>query len=124
MRVRSRPTKQSFNLEALSEGTPHINGRRIFSSINGFDRNQNTYLRRDLNQPATSHRARLRPAKSAAVAPLQWIRSLPWRPSSFSVYSGSPEHPDDINSTNAVGDAFRATESQAAIRRFSLPPSR
>ena len=72
-------------------------------AIDGFNRNQDADLRRDLDHEAASHNARLKPAKSAAVAPFQWIRSLPFRPSSSIVHSDAPTACGTIISTNAGG---------------------
>jgi len=50
--------------------TPHNNGRRIFAAIDGLDRYQDPHLGRNLNH-LDSHKARLSPPKSGAVAPFQ-----------------------------------------------------
>src|ERR1700690_989989 len=57
--------------------------QRIYtlSSIDGFNRDQDAQLGRDLDQATVSHSARLSTAKSEVEAPFNWIRSLPWRPS-------------------------------------------
>src|SRR6185369_11041907 len=103
MRVRSRPTKQSFNLEALSEGTPHINGRRIFPAVDRLDRNQDTHMRRDLDQDTASHNAWPHPARSDAETPFNWIRIVPRRPSSSIVHSGTGR---GVRSSTNAGAGF------------------
>ncbi len=47
-----------------------------FSAVNGFDCQQNTELRGDLDQEIISHNARLKLARSAAAA-LHSIRMVP-----------------------------------------------
>ena len=66
---------------------------------------------------------RLSVATSAAVAPFQWIRSLPLRPSS-SIVQSRRSAAGASSSTNVGGIALPDTESAAIIRRFSFPPSR
>jgi len=48
--------------------TPHINGRRIFPPVDRLDGHQDTDLRCDLDQDATSHKTRLRPTRPDTVA--------------------------------------------------------
>ena len=47
-----------------------------FPGINGFDCNQDTELRGDLNHPCVSRQARSRLAKSGGTAAFHWIRIL------------------------------------------------
>ena len=77
---------------------------------------------RDRDQDATSHNARLRPARSAAEAPFNWIRIVPRRPSSSIVHSGT-ETARGVSSSTNVGADFPEV-AFPPISRFSLPPSR
>src|SRR5574341_218249 len=94
------------------------------AAVDRLDRDQDAELRRDLNHEAGSSSARLSSARSAALAPLQWIRILPWRPSSSMVHSSGPVGRGATSSTKAGGMALSTLTPAATIRRFSLPPSR
>src|ERR1700722_3973871 len=75
--------KQAAGKRIGREFLPAQLRQRIYAlpSVDGFNRNQDAQLRRDLNQDADSHKARLSTARSEARAPFNWIRSLPRRPS-------------------------------------------
>jgi hypothetical protein len=75
-------------------------------------------LRSDLDQDAVSHSARLRLARSETEAPFNWIRSLPRRPSTSSVHSGTDCVCGATSSTNAGGAGCRGTSPVVAMRRF------
>src|SRR5579863_2353266 len=75
-------------------------------AVDGFNRNQDAQLRRDLNQDADSHNSRLSVARYEADAFFNWIRSLPRRPSSSRVHSGSGFALGVTSSTNVGGGVF------------------
>ena len=87
-------------------------------SVDGFNRNQDAQLRRDLDQDADSSNSRLSAARSETDAFFSWIRSLPRRPSSSMVHSGSDCGRGATSSTNAAGAGFGDAFEAAAIRRF------
>src|SRR5580692_4744233 len=87
-------------------------------SVYSFDRNQDAQLRRDLDQDADSHNSRLSAARYEAEAFFNWIRSLPWRPSSSMVHSGSGCALGGTSSTNVGGAGFGDTPEVVAMRRF------
>jgi hypothetical protein len=95
-------------------------GQRInaFSSVYGFDRNQDAQLRRDLDQDADSSNSRLNVARYEADAFFSWIRSLPRWPSSSIVHSGSCCGRGATSSTNTGGAGFGDASAAADIRRF------
>src|ERR1017187_1596503 len=66
-------------------------GERIdaLPAIDRFDRNQDAHLRCDLNH-ADSHNDRLSPARSGAVDPFHWMRTLPRGPSNSMTHSVRP----------------------------------
>ena len=118
--------------------TPHIHGRRIFSSMHRFDRHQNLHLGHDLNH-CDSQNARLSPLRSGAVVPFHSMRSLPRRPSNSIKHSDRPTAGDVISSTNAGGavghlrrgptrGTFTTRTFAAGLadrsKRFSLPYSK
>jgi hypothetical protein len=88
------------------------------ASVDGFNRNQDAQLRRDLDQDAASNKARLSAAKSETEAPFNWIRSLPWRPSTSRVHSGTDCVCGATSSTNAGEAGCRRTSPRVATRRF------
>jgi hypothetical protein len=110
-------------LESCLRDTPHINGRRIFPSINGLDGNQNANLRRDLNQAPGSQKARLRPARSGAVVPFHAIRIRPRGPSTSIVHSRVAADSRAISSTKAGGvvDTGLAVGCAGVICLLSFP---
>ena len=63
-----------------------------FLRSTGLDGYQDAHLRRYLNH-ADSHHTRLNPARSAAVAPFHWMRSLPRGPSTSIRHSETPPAP-------------------------------
>ena len=71
--------KQASGKRIGREFLPAQLRQRIYAlpSVDGFNRNQDAQLRRDLNQDAASNKARLSVARSETEAPLNWIRSLP-----------------------------------------------
>jgi hypothetical protein len=74
------------------------------SSINSLHRNQNTYVRRDLNHPSISRQARRRLTQSRGADPFHWIRILPPLADSNSImqpFSGGVR--GALSSTNAGG---------------------
>ena len=83
--------KQAARKRIGNEFLPAELRQRIYTlpSVDGFNRNQDAQLRRDLNQDAASNKARLSIARSETEAPFNWIRSLPWRPSTSRVHSGT-----------------------------------
>src|SRR5919109_624677 len=100
-------------------------GQRVdaFPAIHCFNRHQDPHLRRDLNH-ADSH-IRISPAKSDAVAPFHWIRSLPRGPSNSITHSGNPTPCGGTSSMNAAaGGANRALGVMPSTIRLSLPYSR
>jgi hypothetical protein len=86
--------------------------------VDGFDRNQDAQLRRDLNQDADSSKLRLNVATYEAGAFISWIRSLPRRPSSSMMHSGSGSAFGRTSSTNVGSAGFGDGPVAAAIRRF------
>src|SRR5207245_340833 len=64
-------------------------GINALPAVDRLDRHQYAHLWRDLDQDATSHNARLSPARSDAEAPFNWIRTVPRRPYSSIVHSGT-----------------------------------
>src|SRR5580693_4739578 len=56
-------------------------------AVDGVYRNQDTQLRRDLDQDADSHNSRLSVARYEAEAPFNWMRSLHRRPSTSMTHS-------------------------------------
>src|SRR5580692_11026018 len=92
------------------------------ASVNSLNRNQNPYLRRDLDHTG-SHKLRLNPARSSAVGPFHWMRILPRGP------SNSIRHSDRdpagatwvaTNSKKSVGGAgLRLTGASDVVLRFS-----
>src|SRR5580704_13980354 len=109
-------------LPAFHPTTPHNYGRRIFPAVDRLDRNQDAHLRRDLDQDAAPHNARLSAARSDAEAPFNWIRTVPCRPSSSIVHSGI-EMARGVNSSTNAGAGFPGFVFPT-ISRFNLPPSR
>jgi hypothetical protein len=95
-------------------------GERVnaLPSVDGFNRNQDPQLRRDLDQEADSSNSRLSFARYETDVFLSWILSLPRRPSSSMVHSGSDCGRGATSSTNAAGAGFGDTFEAAAIRRF------
>ena len=89
-----------------------------FPSVDGFNRNQNAQLRRDLNQDAASNKARLSVARSETEAPFNWIRNLPRRPSTSRAHSGTDCVCGATSSTNAGKPGCRRTSTVASMRRF------
>src|SRR5215831_6269679 len=90
--------------------TPHIDGRRIFAAIHGFDRHQHAHLRGDLDHPCVSCQARSKLAQSGGIAAFHWTRILPPPADSNSTtHSGRVDAPLPISSTNAAlaGVSFR-----------------
>src|SRR5664279_575126 len=103
-------------------------GVDYFTAVYDLDRNQNPYLRGDLDH-AASHSARLSPARSGAVAPFHWMRILPRGPSNSIRHSDRPG-PEGApgNATNSRNSADSGARLTAGVTdsamRFSLPYSR
>jgi hypothetical protein len=95
-------------------------GERVdaLPTVDGFDRNQDAQLRRDLNQDADSSKSRLNVARYEAEAFFSWIRSLPRWLSSSMMHSGSPCGRGATSSTNAGGAGLVDAFDAATIRRF------
>src|SRR5271157_4162205 len=115
-------------------------GKRVdaLAAIHGLDRHQNPHLRCDLNHGVCQN-ARLSPARSGAVVPFHWMRTLPRRPSNSIRHSARPAAGDVSSSTNAGGAVdrarrgaaagafaplFRATGPGASTNCFNLPYSK
>jgi hypothetical protein len=93
------------------------NGVDPLSSINRLDRNQNPYLRRDLNHPSVSRHARSRLTQSRGADAFHWTRILPPLADSNSItQSSNGVVRGALSSTNAGLVALR--------RRTGIPPSR
>src|ERR1700691_2859250 len=91
------------------------------SSVDGVYRNQNAQLRRDLDQDACSHSSRLSVARYEAGTFFNWIRSLPRRPSSSIMHSGSDGACGVISSTNAGSTGFGEASSMRRFRSSQAP---
>src|SRR5450432_2185407 len=92
-------------------------GVNPFSAINGFHRNQNPYLRRDLNHLSASRQARSTLTQSRGADAFHWTRILPPLGDSKSItHSSSGVACGAISSTNVGLVALR--------RRMGTPPSR
>ena len=122
------PTRQSRPSvsESCREVTPHINGRRIFSSIHRFDSHQHAHLRCDLNHRSASRQARSRLPQSGGAVVFQWIRILlPPADSNSMMHPGSATGNGAMSSTNPGRRRLRGCPPSAASRsRFNFPPSR
>lgn len=79
---------------------------------------QDTHLRRDLNH-ADSHNTRLSPARSGAVAPFHWTRSLSRGPSISMTHSAAAVG-DGTSSINVA--APEHADAGPAYRRLARPP--
>src|ERR1019366_9051163 len=87
-------------------------------SVDGFNRNQDAQLRRDLNQDADSNNSRLSVARYEAGAFFSRIVSLPPRPSSSTVHLGSCCGCGATSATNSGGTGFSDISEAAALRHF------
>src|ERR1035438_4718409 len=102
MRARSCPTSRPSISESCLEGTPHINGRRIFSSVDRLDGHQYAHLRGDLNHPSVSRQARSSVVQSGGAVAFHWMRILlPPEDSNSITHSSSCEWDCATSSTNA-----------------------
>jgi hypothetical protein len=85
-------------------------------SIYRLNRNQNPYLRRDLNHPSPSRQARSKLTQSRGADAFHWMRILlPLGASNSITHSSSGVVCGAISSTNA---------GLFALRRLGTPPSR
>jgi hypothetical protein len=70
------------------------------------------------NDFCTNPHARLSTARSEATAPFNWIRSLPRRPSTSRMHSGTDRVCGAISSTNAAEPGCSRTSCAVVTRRF------
>jgi hypothetical protein len=99
--------------------TPHINRRRIFPAVDGFDRNQDAQLRSDLDQDADSNNSRLSVARYEAEAFFNWIYAACREDFQFDRAFGIGCGRGATSSTNVGGAGFGDAPEAAAMRRFT-----
>jgi hypothetical protein len=106
----------SMGNTARGFGWRHRSGSSLLDG--GANEDGDAPLGRDLDQAIVPHSARLNTAKSEVEAPFNWIRNLPWRPSTSRVHLETDCVCGATGSTNAGEPGCPRTSPAVATRRL------